>query len=137
RMEFWDHFHMLAKEGKTIFMTTHYLDEATRCDSVAMIFNGRLLAHGPPEELISSLPLESTISGIIDSDDSLQLKRTLEGIAPIEIKGSRFIAKAATSDVKFRIFEALAKARFQIRNIVVREAGLEEAFTYYVRRDQE
>ena len=137
RMEFWDYFHMLAKEGKTIFMTTHYLDEATRCDSVAMIFDGRLLAHGPPEELISSLPLESTISGIIDPDGSLQLKSVLEGIVPIEIKGSRFIAKAASSDVKFLIFEALAKSRFQIRNIVVREPGLEEAFTYYVRRSQQ
>ena len=137
RLEFWDYFHRLAKEGKTIFMTTHYLDEATRCDSVAMIFDGRLLAHGPPEELISSLPLESTISGIIDPDDSVQLKSALESIAPIEIKGRRFIVTATSGDVKFLIFEALSKERFQIRNIVVRQPGLEEAFTYYVRRGQE
>ncbi len=137
RLEFWDYFHRLAKEGKTIFMTTHYLDEATRCDSVAMIFNGRLLAHGSPEELISSLPLESTISGIIDPDDSAQLESALEGIAPIEIKGNRFIVTAASSDVKFHIFESLSKVRFQIRNMVVRQPGLEEAFTYFVRRGQE
>ncbi|UCH03504.1 MAG: ABC transporter ATP-binding protein, partial [Candidatus Thorarchaeota archaeon] len=137
RSEFWDYFHRLAKEGKTIFMTTHYLDEATRCDTVAMIFDGRLLAHGPPEELISSLPLESSISGIIDPEDSVQIKDVLSSIAPIEVKGSRFIVTAANSDAKFSIFEALAKARFPIRNMVVKQPGLEEAFTYYVRRKQQ
>lgn len=137
RMEFWDHFHKLTKEGKTIVMTTHYLDEATRCDNVAMIFEGKLIAHGAPEELISSLPLESTISGIIDTNDSKQLESTLEDIAPVEIKGNRFIVSTASSDVEFRIFQALTKVRFQIRNLVVKQPGLEEAFTYYVRRSRQ
>ena len=137
RVEFWDHFHELAKEGKTIVMTTHYLDEATRCDKVAMIFEGKLIAHGSPEELISSLPLESTISGNIDTSDSTQLESTLDNIAPIEFKGNRFIITAASSDIKFRIFKALAEARFQIRNLVVKQPGLEEAFTYHVRRSRQ
>ncbi len=137
RMEFWDHFNKLSKEGKTIVMTTHYLDEATRCDKVAMIFEGKLIAHGPPEEIISSLPLESTISGIIDANDSLELKRILGDIAPIEIKGNRFIVTAANSDIKFRIFKALTEVRFQIENLIVKQPGLEEAFTYHVRRTRQ
>ncbi len=137
RMEFWDHFHSLADEGKTIVMTTHYLDEATRCDNVAMIFEGKLIAHGPPDDLIGSLPLGSTITGSIDQDDSTQLTNILEGIAPVEFRGNRFIVTSASSDVKFRIFQALTKANFQVKDIVVKQPGLEEAFAHYVRRSQQ
>ena len=136
RMEFWEHFHNLAQEGKTIVMTTHYLDEATRCDNVAMIFEGKLIAHGNPDDLIGSLPLESTITGTIDPNDSPQLKNILENIAPFEIRGNRFIVKSANSDVKFRVFQALTQANFQIKDIIVKQPGLEEAFAYYVRRSK-
>ncbi|MFX0108764.1 MAG: ABC transporter ATP-binding protein, partial [Candidatus Hodarchaeota archaeon] len=137
RMEFWAHFHNLAYEGKTILMTTHYLDEATKCDNVAMIFEGRLIAHGHPDNLIGSLPLESTITGAIDSSYSTQLKSILEGIAPFEIRGKRFIVKLANSDIKFRVFQALAQAHFQVKDLVVKQPGLEEAFAYYVRRSRQ
>ena len=137
RMEFWDYFHSLADEGKTIVMTTHYLEEATRCDNVAMIFEGKLIAHGPPEELIGSLPLESTISGRLDPDDARQLREILESIAPVEIRGKRFIIISASSDVKFSIFQALTKANLQLKDIVVKQPGLEEAFAHYVRRTQQ
>ena len=137
RMEFWDHFHNLADEGKTIVMTTHYLDEATRCDNVAMIFEGKLIAHGHPDDLIGSLPLESTITGSIDPSDSTQLKSLLENLAPTEIKGNRFTIKSADSDVKFNVFQALTQAQFQVKDLVVKQPGLEEAFAYYVRRSKQ
>jgi ABC-2 type transport system ATP-binding protein len=136
RLEFWDHFHNLANEGKTIVMTTHYLDEATRCDNVAMIFEGRLIAHGHPDDLIGSLPLESTITGTIDPSDSNQLKSILENLAPTEIKGNRFIVKSANSDAKFKVFQALTHAHLQVKDLVVKQPGLEEAFAYYVRRSR-
>ncbi|MFX1541627.1 MAG: ABC transporter ATP-binding protein [Promethearchaeota archaeon] len=137
RLEFWNHFHNLANEGKTIVMTTHYLDEATRCDSVAMIFEGRLIAHGHSDDLIGSLPLESTITGTIDPSNSTQLKSILENLAPTEIKGNRFTIKSADSDVKFKVFQALTRAHFQVKDLVVKQPGLEEAFAYYVRRSRQ
>ena len=48
RAEFWDHFRELAGRGKTIVMTTHYMEEATQCDTVALLHEGTLLAHAPP-----------------------------------------------------------------------------------------
>ncbi len=137
RIEFWDHFHNLANEGKTIVMTTHYLDEATRCDNVAMIFEGKLIAHGHPDDLIGSLPLESTITGTIDPSNSALLRNILESTAPVEIRGKRFIVKSASSDIKFRIFQALTDANFQVKDIVVKQPGLEEAFAYFVRRSRQ
>lgn len=51
RRRFWDLIAELASEGTTIFVTTHYLDEAEYCNRLGLIHNGRLIALGAPEAL--------------------------------------------------------------------------------------
>ncbi|MEJ2749563.1 MAG: ABC transporter ATP-binding protein [Anaerolineae bacterium] len=51
RRDFWDLLYVLSGEGKTIFVTTHYMDEAEHCHRLAFIQNGRLAAIGSPEEI--------------------------------------------------------------------------------------
>jgi ABC-2 type transport system ATP-binding protein len=51
RRQFWDLIHDMAKRGVTVFVTTHYMDEAEYCDRLALIYRGRIIALGPPLEL--------------------------------------------------------------------------------------
>jgi ABC-2 type transport system ATP-binding protein len=51
RREFWELIYRLARQGTTIFVTTHYMDEAEHCQRVAFIHRGQLLAVGSPSEL--------------------------------------------------------------------------------------
>ena len=51
RRNFWDLIYQLAAEGVTVFVTTHYMDEAEYCDRLAMIYRGELVAIGTPDEL--------------------------------------------------------------------------------------
>ncbi len=51
RREFWDHFHELNGRGRTILLTTHYLQEAEWCGRVGLIQRGRLSAEGTPDAL--------------------------------------------------------------------------------------
>jgi ABC-2 type transport system ATP-binding protein len=51
RVSLWDHFRSLNAEGSTVLLTTHVMDEADRCDSVALIDAGRTIAEGTPAEL--------------------------------------------------------------------------------------
>jgi ABC-2 type transport system ATP-binding protein len=51
RRAFWNLIGTLAAEGTTVFVTTHYMDEAEHCDTVGLISNGRLIALGSPREL--------------------------------------------------------------------------------------
>jgi len=51
RREFWDRINGLAESGVTVLVTTHFLDEAEYCDRVGIIYRGRLIALGSPDEL--------------------------------------------------------------------------------------
>jgi ABC-2 type transport system ATP-binding protein len=51
RRRFWDLISTLAGSGVTVFVTTHYLDEADYCDRLALIYRGRIIAEGSPREL--------------------------------------------------------------------------------------
>lgn len=53
RAGFWKYFSRLKEKGKTIIMTTHYMDEAVRCDIVGMMRTGRLIAEGSPDMLMA------------------------------------------------------------------------------------
>lgn len=57
RREFWDQLHHLRESGLTIVVSTPYMDEAVRCDRVALIQGGRLLDIDPPSEIGSKHPL--------------------------------------------------------------------------------
>ncbi len=52
RREFWDQIHLLAAEGLTVLVSTHYMDEAERCNVIAYLDMGRLLARGSVAEII-------------------------------------------------------------------------------------
>jgi ABC-2 type transport system ATP-binding protein len=57
RRDFWEEIHQLAAEGLTFLITTHYMDEAERCQRLAYISKGKLLADGTVEEVISRVGL--------------------------------------------------------------------------------
>jgi ABC-2 type transport system ATP-binding protein len=52
RATFWQRFADMQNEGTTILITTHYMDEAMRCERVGLVNHGKLIAEGKPEELI-------------------------------------------------------------------------------------
>src|SRR5205085_11450066 len=49
RREFWEEIHQLASQGITVLVSTHYMDEAERCNRLAYIAYGKLLAQGTPD----------------------------------------------------------------------------------------
>ena len=51
RRRFWDLIHAMGSEGVTVFVTTHYMEEAEYCNRLALIFRGKMVALGTPTEL--------------------------------------------------------------------------------------
>ncbi|MGJ4926058.1 ABC transporter ATP-binding protein [Bradyrhizobium sp. HKCCYLS2038] len=76
RRDFWNEIHALARDGLTVLVSTHYMDEAERCHEIAYIAYGHLLAHGTVSEVIAQSALTTyTVSG----DDLRELTTSLTG----------------------------------------------------------
>jgi ABC-2 type transport system ATP-binding protein len=59
RRRFWAFIRKLASEGVTVFVTTHYMDEAENCDRIVMINEGKIVASGAPEKIVREMfPLD-------------------------------------------------------------------------------
>src|SRR5881398_2578210 len=62
RREFWDEIHRLAQEGITVLVSTHYMDEAERCDELVYIADGTVLARGTAAEVVRQAGLSEGAS---------------------------------------------------------------------------
>jgi len=61
RREFWDEIHRLAREGLTVLVSTHYMDEAERCHRISYISYGKLLATGTVDEVVRNAGLTTFV----------------------------------------------------------------------------
>jgi drug efflux transport system ATP-binding protein len=72
RRDFWDLIYELSAAGKTIFVSTHYMDEAEYCHRLALMYRGRVIALGTPEQLKdeAKLPsMEDVFVGLIEAEE--------------------------------------------------------------------
>ena len=71
RRRIWERFRELAAEGATLLVTTHIMDEALRCDDVAMLRDGHVIAHDAPSALLAqtgTANLEDAFLVLADSE---------------------------------------------------------------------
>ena len=87
RLDLWEILRDLHRRGRTIVMTTHYMDEADRlCDRLAIIDRGRLLALDTPQTLKSKAPGGTLIELVLDGDavPAGEIAETIEGVSHVE-----------------------------------------------------
>ena len=82
RREFWDHIHALAHAGITVLVSTHYMDEAERCHSLAYIAYGKLLTHGTTREVIDGARL---VTWEVEGGDAMALAAELRAVEGVEM----------------------------------------------------
>ena len=77
RRNFWDLIYQLSAAGHTIFVTTHYMDEAEYCHRIALMYGGRVIALGSPAELKNELGAGRLL--YLESSDLMGAMTALEG----------------------------------------------------------
>ena len=73
RRAFWDLIYLLSEAGQTVFVTTHYMDEAEYCHRVALLYHGKMIALGTPAELKSAMnksSMEEVFVASIEQEDA-------------------------------------------------------------------
>ncbi len=66
RRDFWDQIHGLASQGLTVLVSTHYMDEAEKCHTLAYLAYGNLLAYGSPKEIAQGSSLEEVFIRLME-----------------------------------------------------------------------
>ena len=128
RREVWDVLLGLKKKGKTVLLTTHYMEEAELlADTVAIISKGRITAMGSPGELIESnanylsLTLNSVDEKVLEIVRKMGFEPVLDGHNNIKVRVERL------DDVQ-KILNAIKEAGASLLSLDVRKPNLEEVF---------
>jgi len=131
RRSLWDLILDLKKRGKTVLMTTHYMDEAERlCDRVAIIDHGHIITMDSPRELINKHFGEKAVefeSEILAHDEKL---KSLPGVSRVHVNGDNIVTMyssnvVATIDELMRYSNQL---KAPVEDLAVRHATLEDVF---------
>jgi len=128
RRKFWALIYDLARVGTTVFVTTHYMDEADYCDRLALIYRGRIIAEGAPNELrrkyMTRDVLEIEAEPLVSAMEALEQK----GIETA-VFGNLLHATVENADVSIpAIRDVLVGSRITVARIEKIVPSLEDVF---------
>ena len=130
RNNFWNIIKDMAKNGITVFVTTHYMDEAENCNRMALIYKGNIIAMGTPEEM-KTKQMKNDILDIqlAGSEDWMEQIKTVKGVIEVALFGSSLHAVVedaltAVPAIK-KLFDDGGVKNYKVNEI---KASLEDVF---------
>jgi ABC-2 type transport system ATP-binding protein len=130
----WNYIKTLKKEfGMTLFMTTHYLEEAdSLCDRVAIIDHGRIIVVGTPTELKDSLGGDIITLSIEKDVNITELIRKIAHVKEVKIENGTYIIKSENGEITAPlIIEALRQQNHVVTRLSLTKPTLNEVYLQY------
>jgi ABC-2 type transport system ATP-binding protein len=135
RRQLWEIIREIRAAGRTVLLTTHYMDEAERlCDRVAIVDQGLVIALGSPRELIASLGGEHIIEFTLEGDCQQQvvnreLLADLPSASPVREENSHLCLSVTEPHVLLpALLERLDHLKCPLTSLTTRHASLEDVF---------
>jgi len=126
RREFWDLLYTLSDRGHTVFVTTHYMDEAEHCHRLAFIQRGKLVALGTPEEIKRSKRRGQVVEVDCDTPDrALAVLRQTGQFDEVSLYGT--LLHVVTNEPT-QIEALLCTAEISVRSVAAIAPSLEDVF---------
>ncbi len=134
RRQVWDIVGGLGKRGRTVVLTTHYMDEAERlCDRIAVLDHGGIIAEGTPRELIRSLGGDHVIEIAVEEGGPRELHpQDLEGlpsVRAVHAEAGHLVLTVLEPHVAIApLLERVESSGFRLSSLATRHASLEDVF---------
>jgi len=133
RRQLWEIIQTFADQGRTVLLTTHYMEEAEKlCDRVAIFDNGRIIAEGTPRELIRSLGAEHRIEFSWSGDWPGTADQAISSVKGIESITHDDHTVTLTIDHPHEVLPPLVQKLLEsgviLTNLATRQASLEDVF---------
>jgi ABC-2 type transport system ATP-binding protein len=134
RRQLWDIIRQFQRDGGTVLLTTHYMDEAERlCDRLAIVDHGQIIAEGSPADLINRLGGHHVVEFSVSGSDgagsakeawaglpSVESVREDDGLVALNVKQPHLTIPA--------LLDAIDRQGSQLQHLTTRQASLEDVF---------
>jgi ABC-2 type transport system ATP-binding protein len=130
RHNIWEVIEYIRSEGKSVFITTHYMEEAERlCDRLAIIDHGEIIATDRPETLITQHFKEEAIEFELDQNIDEEVFGQVAGVTNAQVENGKMTIYSSEVPITISALMELVKQRnIQLTNLYVRRATLEDVF---------
>ncbi|HYV35434.1 MAG TPA: ABC transporter ATP-binding protein [Gemmataceae bacterium] len=132
RRQLWDILRRFKAQGRTIMITTHYMDEAERlCDRVAVVDHGKVIALGSPAELIAKLGGDHLIEFVLMEGEKVEetALSNLPAVVSVRREEDALILACTAPHVALpAILDAIQKRGLHLARLTTRHASLEDVF---------
>ncbi|MCU0452569.1 MAG: ABC transporter ATP-binding protein [Bacteroidetes bacterium] len=137
RREFWDLIYQLSNAGTTVFVTTHYMDEAEHCNTIGFIYAGKLVAIGSPTELKQHMGAGATYEVACERPlDAVDLFQRLPWAAETSIFGSHcHVTLTSAAEGPDLIRKTLAEAGMALHRLESITPSLEDVFIHLISEE--
>jgi ABC-2 type transport system ATP-binding protein len=138
RMRTWDYFRAVNREGTTIFLTTHYMDEADiLSDRIAIIDNGKIIITGTPEELKNSLGEDIIYLETSDNKKAAEILKEHKGIKNAVLKDTLITLMAESDGTKLLpgILHLLEENNIESLSVNLKKPSMDDVFLHYTGRE--
>jgi len=138
RMRMWEYIQGVNETGTTIFLTTHYMEEADLLsDRISIIDGGKIIVSGTPEELKNTLGEDVVY---LETGDDTKARETLQGVGEIRSitespRGLSITISADGSRCLPRIVEAVRSAGVGISSVNLKKPTMDDVFVHYTGRE--
>jgi ABC-2 type transport system ATP-binding protein len=138
RRQFWDLIYDLSSSGVTVFVTTHYMDEAEYCDRIALLHRGRIVAAGTPAELKSGFMTDQVLEVACEApQDALEVIAALPGVREAALFGRNLhVVAGDAAAVTAAIRGALAGRGLALQRIEGIAPSLEDVFVSLIEASE-
>ena len=135
----WDLVRSIRERGKTVFLTTHLMEEAERlCDRVAIIDHGRIIDIGAPDELVRRHCPERSVLVVTEDPAAVERFRAIPHVDSVSSEGMHITIRGRGDDFVTEIIHCLAEHRIRVIDFRTELPTLEDVFlklTGHVIRD--
>jgi ABC-2 type transport system ATP-binding protein len=135
RRQLWELIRALRAQGRTVLLTTHYMDEAERlCDRVAVVDHGKVIAQGTPRQLIADLGGEHVVEFTLDENAAPPPLETatltdLPAVRSVRKDADHFCLSVVEPHIALpALLERLRQTGHQLAGLTTRHASLEDVF---------
>jgi ABC-2 type transport system ATP-binding protein len=129
RRAMWDMVKSIRDRGQTVFLTTHYMEEAEHlCDRVAIIDHGKIVALDSPQNLIAALDAENRVVFSVKEKIDEAAFRKIPGVTRVEQSQDRVIIYGKGDGLLVRIVMALEAGHIRFRDLRTEQPSLDDVF---------